>query len=129
MSDFPVVVKLEQIGDDQRWAAGKGSARARSQRPPGPPRPRSYVAYIVWDGYNIEKHFIQGQKDYSKANSVGSRGVYTYYILKSGGFIYEIHEHLTWTRSRTYWCRVEDGKIIEMSFEEALSWVLKKPSE
>jgi hypothetical protein len=121
MNYFPAVIKLENIGDDYYWARGK--SQLAYKRYHGPARPPSYATRLVWNGQDIEKQFLKGQKDYSKANSVGSRGVETYYILQPG-WVYEVHEHLTWKRSRTYWCRVEDGMIIEMTFEEALAWLV-----
>lgn len=125
MSDFPVVLKLEQIGDDQYWAKSKGASGSQF-RNRGPYRPPSYVAVLVWDGYAIEKRPQRGQRDYSQANSVGSRGIYTYHLLYPD-HCYEVNERITWQRSRLYWCRVENGQIIEMTYEEALQW-LSTPS-
>lgn len=123
--NFPAVIKLENIGDDQYWARHTRSQLAYKNRVRRPP---AYVAALGWDGSDIVKTFLRGQRDYSDANGVGSRGVCTYYILTEG-YVYEVHQHLTWKRSRTYWCRIENSDITEMTFTEALAWLINAISE
>jgi hypothetical protein len=69
--------------------------------------------------YGFKREFQRGQKDYSRANSVGSRGVFVYYPLKPG--IYEVNERLTWKRMRRYFIHVEGVEITEISREEVLA--------
>lgn len=67
----------------------------------------------------VDREFVRYQtKDYSQANSQGSRGVYLYYTLSDG--LYEVNERTSWTRARRYFLRVENGKSSEISREEAV---------
>jgi len=87
----------------------------------GPPW-RPWVARIVGvdDTGRIQREFLRGKKDFSAALGMGARGVYYYYHLRPG-HVYEVRELMSWTKDRRYFCRVENGAIIEMSREEALS--------
>jgi hypothetical protein len=63
---------------------------------------------------------MKPNRDYSKANGVGSRGVYDYYVLKPGN-IYEIIEVLSWKRSRRYYAFIlPDSSVKEMDYGEAI---------
>lgn len=124
-----VTLKLEAIGDDlidgMRHFAGfcrmlgvdNGESHTKGFR-------RPWVAEITGldPQYRYKRAFLSGQKDYSEANSIGSRGVYVYYHLEPGR-VYEVNELVTWTRTRRYFCRVEHGRIVEMGREEALACV------
>jgi len=67
--------------------------------------------------YHYARKFIKGKKDYRKANSVGSRGIFMYYFLDSG-FIYEVKDF-----SRRYFCTVDDdGNISIITREEVDTW-------
>jgi len=69
------------------------------------------------------REFVNGQKDYSFANSVGSRGIFFYYALKPG--IYEINEPLSWKRHRRYFARVVDDNILAEITEQEVRDCLK----
>jgi hypothetical protein len=69
--------------------------------------------------YGFIREFLRGQKDYSRANGTGSRGVYVYYPLRPG--IYEVHKRLNWRKTRRYFIRVEGTEITEISREEVLA--------
>lgn len=58
-----------------------------------------------------ERVFVEGKKDYSRANRDGSRGVFMYYHLPPGR--YEIRHLNEDDTERRYTCRVELGRIIE----------------
>lgn len=69
--------------------------------------------------FGFARTFQRGQKDYSEANSVGSRGVYLHFPLEMG--LYEVFALVTWTRSRRYFIRVDaDAAITEISKEEVI---------
>jgi hypothetical protein len=79
--------------------------------------------------YRYARRFLKGTKDFTDSNSVGSRGIYVYYVLESGR-IYEILAPTSWRRSRQYFARVDDnGQIIDIgdsdrvSPQEVLRWV------
>lgn len=66
---------------------------------------------------------IYGKRDYSKANSKGSRGVYVWYILESG-WLYYVKEPRSWKSVDFYWCAVtENGDVYKMSESEAQEWL------
>lgn len=66
------------------------------------------------------REFVDSQKDYSKANSKGSRGVSRYYWLEKGA-VYEIHELTSWKRSRRWFAGVSDeGEVVEIKREDAI---------
>jgi len=71
--------------------------------------------------YGLAREFVKGQKDYSLANSVGSRGVYEYFALTDG--IYEVNARETWKRTRRYFILVENAEITEVGREEVEQWL------
>ena len=80
------------------------------------------VIGITSDGF--EKLRLRGQKDYSEANSVGSRGVYIYYFLQENR-LYHVSAPRNWKKTDEYFCRIKDGTIVKMTFKEATRWALK----
>lgn len=60
--------------------------------------------------------------DYSASNAIGSRGVVRHYHLREGA-VYEVHERVSWGRSRRYACRVEGGAVVEMTDAEVRAWL------
>ncbi len=117
------VIRLEIIADN--YYAGKKYATRETRIPDeryrellGPDKSRPWVARITGldAQFGYKREFMRGQKDYSQANSVGSRGVYMYYPLSDG--IYEVHERLSWKRTRRYFCQVSNSDITEISREE-----------
>jgi hypothetical protein len=120
------VLKLEIIGDNyyaykRDLASGKAREVPRMERYAemmGRDKTRPWVARIIGldAKYGFEREFQRGQKDYSRANSIGSRGVYEYFALSDG--LYEIHERLTWKHTRRYFICVEDAESVEISREE-----------
>jgi hypothetical protein len=68
----------------------------------------------------IKRKFLDGLKDYSNANSVGSRGVHKYYVL-TGGPLYEIVDRPGYGKpQRRRYCRVEEGRIVVLEIGEVL---------
>ncbi|MBU2395700.1 MAG: hypothetical protein KKH70_20390 [Gammaproteobacteria bacterium] len=102
------VIKIEQIGNPRRGF------------------PSSFIKKWTGFGLNrIEEVVVQGQRDYSNANSVGSRGVFKYYFLSEGG-IYHVSSPESWNRTDEYYCQVVNNDIIRMDFEEALKCLEKQ---
>jgi hypothetical protein len=87
------------------------------------PKKHPWIARIVGldSRYTFKREFLRGQKDYSRANSIGSRGVYLYYPLKAG--VYEVNERLTWKKARRYFVRVVGSEFFEVGREEVLNWL------
>lgn len=74
------------------------------------------------ENYRFQREFINiSQKDYSRANSKGSRGIYIYYILKDG--IYEVKRLVDWKRTRRYFIRVDEDRISEISRAEVIGYL------
>lgn len=59
---------------------------------------------------------LDGQIDYSDANSCGSRGVHLYYWLSPG--LYEVREQVNWKRHRIYYVEARDGECHEITLEQ-----------
>jgi hypothetical protein len=87
-------------------------------------RPRPWVARITGrdERYGYARQFMDFQRDYSRANSTGSRGVYLCYALPPG--VYQVKQFLSWRSCRRYFCRVEpDGTLSEITQEEVDTWL------
>lgn len=68
--------------------------------------------------YDFTRAFMRGVRDYSRANSVGSRGVWICYALEPG--VYEVYERVSWQRDTRYFIQVtSDGHYHRISLEEA----------
>lgn len=68
--------------------------------------------------FKYQRKFLRCKKDYSRANSKGSRGVYAEYILESGK-IYDVKEH-----NDRYFCKVNKaGTIIRLDEEDVKEWL------
>lgn len=78
--------------------------------------------------YRWERSFLRGQKDYSEANSVGSRGAYIYYHLEEGK-VYEVKAPRTWRKTDRYFVRIEGGEPIEMTDAEVETWMPKRVAD
>lgn len=112
------VLRLECIGDNYIQRAhliGQGKVqmpRHTRQFIPiiryGQKRFRVWVAKLV-DG---ERQFITGMRDYSLANSIGSRGIFEYFALDDG--VYEVNECTKLGKSRRYFIRVQNTEIEEI---------------
>lgn len=95
-------------------APGLGSATFGDYPPSG------WVAEITgFDArYRYQRKFLGYKKDYSRANSKGSRYVYAEYILESDK-IYEVKDD-----RRRYFCKVNCmGDIEKLEEEEVQEWL------
>jgi len=114
------VLGLELIADDFFWAKKQAKKLPfdrwlRYMRKLGSDKSPTWVAKL---GVNSEREFIQGVRDYSRANRNGSRGIYAYYAL-SAGVVYEINERYKLIKVRRYFILVQDGEVCEISGDEA----------
>jgi hypothetical protein len=123
------ILELELIGDDryERLRAHR-NGQARHDLPLrreielmrlASPRLRPWVARIARDpatGHLIRDFLPVETKDYSRANSIGSRGIYGYWVLGDG--VYEVNERLNWDKARRYYLRVAGGVKTEMTRQE-----------
>lgn len=119
------VLELELIGENyfayQRSAKQRHKPTERLQEYLGGDQSRPWVKRIIGYDPSIQAFIsmpVNGQIDYSRANSTGSRGVYLYYILTDG--IYEVNERETWKRVRRYFIRVQGTTITEIEREEVM---------
>ena len=122
-------LKIEAIGDNsyqmmRSYCSIANSASSGMGALLASPEPPYWVA-IVYDktptGYL--KNLLPGKKDYVKSNSVGSRGVFIWYILLSG-YVYEVSAPVSWKRTKHYFCTVtDDGDIVEISREDVDEWI------
>lgn len=76
--------------------------------------------------FGLERLFLPAKRDYSRANSKGSRGVFLWFVLESGR-IYEVNERASWKNSRRYFCAVDNqGCIYELDKQEVDEWLKGK---
>jgi hypothetical protein len=73
------------------------------------------------DTSDFRRYALKGYVDYTKANSVGSRGVYKYYFVEDG--LYEINCHSSWKKVDHYFLLIENGNEKRLNFEEAITWL------
>jgi hypothetical protein len=115
-------LKIECIADG--WGLTPETRRlARSILDPLPAS-RHWVAEITGRSpkYGFERRFLECKKDYTHSNSVGSRGVYAFFIL-SEGRCYEVNSPISWKNTDRYFCTVENGKIKRISKSEVEKWL------
>lgn len=128
-----VVLGLEAIGDDMVQFHELHQAKMRELGLPdglrrsvgiGPVLRRPWVAEITGRDptYGWARQFLRGQKDYSHANSIGSRGIMIYYHLQEGA-VYEVNDWAGWSSVDRYFCRAEGNKIVRMTEREVATRV------
>lgn len=132
-----VSLKIECIGDDQDYLIKMASAQIAgafdkelSDAVIGKFPARYFVAEILGfdKKYKFKRRFLKYNKDYSEANSKGSRGVYAYYILESGK-IYDVKSPVSWKNCERYFCSVSEFGFIYYLTEEEVIECLKSRSE
>lgn len=120
-----IFIELELRGDDVRQL-GKMYASIGDDIVPGLGTsifsipPSAWVAEITGTDPKLKfkREFLRFKKDYSRSNSVGSRGVYANYILESD-HIYDVKDH-----KDRYYCTVTDnGNIVRLSEDEVREWL------
>ena len=80
---------------------------------------RPWVAKLLGtNGRGFKRQFMHSARDYSRANSIGSRGIFEYYALPSG--LYEINECIKLGHNRRYFIRVQDAQIKKISRDEVI---------
>ncbi|MCL2310943.1 MAG: hypothetical protein FWC41_00430 [Firmicutes bacterium] len=95
----------------------------------GIPKYRDWVAKITGQcpKYKYSREFLKGKVDYTKSNSVGTRGIFVNYILEEE-YIYEVSAPASWKRTERYFCKVINEDIIKIDSKEVEEW-LKSQSE
>ena len=139
-------LKLEAIGDNtyqymKLWTGilNSGMPGLGDMLTGDAPKSACWVAQIIGfdPKYKYARQFVKGKKDYTHANSKGSRGVFVYYVLESG-YVYEVLSPSTWSRIDRYFCTVtDDGEIQRVDKDYVDQWIkdhsasqlLKLPSE
>lgn len=84
-----------------------------------------WVAEIIgFDAkFKYTRQFLKSKKDYSRANSVGSRGIFQEYILESDK-IYEVKKQISQKNNLRYFCKVDnEGNIITIQENEVIEWL------
>jgi len=90
-----------------------------------PKLPSPWVAEIAGTHplYRFKRQFLRPKKDYTEANSVGSRGIYLWYTLETGK-VYEINEQASWRRwDRRFELVRNDGSRQRLSEDEVHEWL------
>lgn len=69
---------------------------------------------------------VYGHRDYSQANSKGTRGVMVVYTLEQG-VIYRVKAPTSWRSSSQFFAVVDDdGSVLRMSKAEVLEWASER---
>ena len=72
---------------------------------------------------DVRGEIIWGKRDYSKANSKGTRGVYVHYVLEENE-LYWIKSPQSWRSTSIYFAAVTPlGDVRRLSDEEAEEWL------
>lgn len=98
-----MIVEGEQIGGERPWVA---KIKGQDEK------------------YGLERDFCVGIKDYSRANSKRTRGVYTSWMLSDG--VYETSLPRSWNRTTRQLIVIEGDVSREISTVEALQILKKK---
>ncbi len=127
-----VLFRLERIGDDsieavrafdRLFAPATTKRYMRARQMSG----AHYGAPGVWSldclGHPLTE--LRFRKDYSSANSVGSRGVYAEYHLDAGAYYFVIKRASWKSRERFYIVAKPDG-VSRVTEEEAQAWAKKR---
>lgn len=121
------IIEIEAIGDNSLSAlSGMSNFICDISRKEREKMPASYwLAEITGlsEAYKFDRLFIKGRKDYSLANSTGSRGVFIYYTIEEGKF-YEIKKPVTWRETDRYfftWYNNREYILTEQELIECLS--------
>ena len=74
------------------------------------------------DTGQVRPRFLAGRRDYSKANSKGSRGVMVWFVLEQNK-LYWIQEPRSWHNTVRYHAAITaQGDVRKLSKEEAEEW-------
>ena len=124
------VLKLESIADyaaksaARRWVRGSNVNKRDLFLIRNDSKLRPWVAQIsgLDAKYGFARDFITPQRDYSKAEGVGNRGVFLYYWLEPGA--YEVNERVSVKCARRYYLIITDScSSIESTKEEVMEWL------
>jgi hypothetical protein len=125
-------LELEYIGADSAdWLnamcrqfdqlGGKGfGERFIGRASPGP-----WVAEIIgkYPSGKLQRNFVRSNRDYSRSNSTGSRGVYLWFVIESEK-LYEVHKRVSRKNTHNYFCAVTAaGDIYTLTDQEATEWL------
>jgi hypothetical protein len=126
-----VQIKLERIGDDRDYAFDLGRAQADAVFPGlgnmvfGKRKfCKAWCAEVIGfhEQYKFARTFLKPNRDYTEANSMGSRGVYDYFNLENGK-IYDISSPSSWKKVDRYYCRVENNQMRRITENEVEQWL------
>lgn len=118
-------LKMEAIGDGyvhyrRRMDAGRiHSPRLRDEIDAIRYGGSQAVPWVARLRRNAQREFINGQRDYMRADGLGNRGVFVYFYLLPG--IYEVNKPVALGKGRRYYARVGISEMVEISREEALA--------
>lgn len=117
-----LVLKLERFSDDQR--AFFNSHSKIYGEIIGNFQSTSWVSEITdFDKkFKYKRVFVNGQWDYSEANSIGSRGIFVYYHLEENK-IYDVKSQTSWNNFDRYFCQIKNGEIVKITEKEVDEWV------
>ena len=125
------ILSLEYIGA-ATWDRLRQFERFERMIIGGQPLPVDHPDYMAQPGPRVTRYALEGdtwivsevhgQRDYSGANSRGTRGVMVRFILDDSA-IYRVKEPVSWRNCAHYFAAVDaDGAVLKMEQQEALKW-------
>jgi len=127
-------LKLELFNDDKRqefklynWKVSQALGEKGSKKFFGKSLyPKPYVAEIVGlISGEYQRKFLSHHRDYSQANSKGSRGIFLIFLLEINR-VYEIKEQISWKNWNKYFCIVNQrGKLIQLKENSVKRYIEK----
>ena len=119
------IIKLEAIGDDFYFNKNKMEFREylRYMQKLGPDKSKSDVFRVTDYKNDFIYKRLKPIREYSEANSIGSRGIYLYYIVDDGPYF--VVDRYQWNKVRKYFVIANNGVITEITKNEAIEWLTK----
>jgi hypothetical protein len=113
------ILEIELRDDNTHQAVRRMNAFLANNEFYGDSKPCGWAAEITGPDqkYKLARSFLRFKKDYSRANSKGSRGVYAIYTLEENK-IYEVKDN-----KRRYFCKLEGWAIKEITENEVMEWL------
>ncbi len=75
--------------------------------------------------HSFSRKFLNGEIDFSEANSKGSRGVWLFFLL-SEDRIYQVSAFESWKSQQKYFCMAENGVIKKIAREEVVEMCIRQ---
>jgi hypothetical protein len=122
-------LKIEAVGDNVRQEMMAYCKMLNAMEPGLGNHTFGKIPFTYWvarltgfdDYYGYKRQFLKSKKDYTEANSKGSRGVYLYFLLETG----EVYE-AKGPKGRYFCVVTDDGDIDKVTKEYVDKWLKER---